>query len=293
MIARTCTFLAFVMLVTAPAAARCDPSFETLTETSGSVNLDPFETSPFERTLRVSVRNTGADACRLGLSATDRTLGARLLTDSSIPYDVIWDNVQIANFDVPAPGKELSLSPGETREIYISILVRRPVFIRPQSTEAFFTLRLHDLDNANEVLAQQDARLPANVVATAQINIAGTSSTFGSSYGVDTIDFGTIEQGKSQTVFIQLRGNTSMRMTVQSANNGQMRHTVLKGAAGIPFTIGFAGATYQPTSTRAFGGLLASGAFGTNLPFTLKIGDFSDPPAGRYEDVITLSIEPE
>lgn len=293
MITRSMVAAALMVFSIGPLQAKCDPAFESLIETSGAVDLDPFAPTPFERTLRISIRNNGADPCRLGVSATDRTLGARLLTNTQVPYDLIWDNLQIPNFDTPTPGRELSIAPGEAREFFVSLQIRRPLYAPPMPTEAVFTLRLHDLNNAAEVLVQTDARLAANIVAMAQINIAGTSSNFGSSYGIDTIDFGNLEQGKTQTVYVQLRGNSAMRMTMDSANGGEMRHETIRNAAGIAYTVSMLGTTFQPTALRTFNGLLSSGLFGTNIPMTLAIQEVKDRPAGRYSDVLTISIEPE
>lgn len=282
-----------LMLAAAPAQAACAPVFETLAETSGAVDLDPFDPSPFERTMRIVIRNNGSDPCRLGVSATDRSLGQRLLTGTQVPYDLIWNNLPIPNFDTPVPGRELVIPSGDTREFFISLQVRRPVQTPPAPTEAVFTLRLHDLDNGAQVLATADARLSANIVAMAQINIAGSSASFGSTYGIDTVDFGNLETGKAQTVYVQLRGNSPMRMTIRSDNAGLMRHETLRDAAGIAYTVGLLGVTYEPAEPRQFGGLLSTGLYGTNLPLTLTVQDVANLPAGRYSDVLTLSIEAE
>jgi len=293
MILRNLVALACLTLAATPLHARCEAVFETLTETSGAVDLDPFDPSPYERTLRVTLRNTGSDPCRIGLSATDRTLGNRLLTNTQVPYELIWNNVPIPNFDTPAPGRELLLGSGQVSEVFISVQVRRPVQAQPLPTEAVFTLRLHDLDNGNQVITQQDARLAANIVAVAQINIAGSSSSFGSTYGIDTVDFGNLEAGKQQSVYVQLRGNTSMRMSVHSANSGVLRHQAIRGAPGIAYSVQLLGQTFVPTDPRTFGGLLSTGLYGSNMPMTLTIIEVGDVPAGQYSDVLTLSIEPE
>lgn len=292
MIAR---FLAAALLVSTgtPLYAMCAPVFETLTETSGAVNLDPFDPSPFERTLRVTVRNNGQDSCRLGVSATDRTLGTRFLTNTEVPYELIWNNIQVPNYDNPVPGRELSIASGEVREFFISLQITRPIYAPPLPTEAVFTLRLHDLSNANEVLVQQDARLAANIISRAQINIAGVSSSFGNSYGIDTVDFGNLEMGKAQTVYVQLRGNSAMRMTIESENAGEMRHEVIRNAPGIAYTVGVLGDTFKPIARRTFDGLLSSGLYGANIPMTFVIQEVGDRPAGRYSDILTLSIQAE
>lgn len=293
MILRNLAALACLTLAGTPLHARCEAVFETLTETSGAVDLDPFDPSPYERTLRITLRNTGADPCRIGLSATDRTLGTRLLTNTQVPYELIWNNVPIPNFDTPAPGRELVLGSDQVSEVYISVQVRRPFQAQPAPTEAVITLRLHDLDNGNQVIAQQDARLAANIVAIAQINIAGSSSSFGSTYGIDRIDFGNLEAGKQQSAYVQLRGNTRMRMTVQSANAGFLRHEVIRSAPGIRYSVRLLEQTFVPSTERTFGGLLSTGVYGTNMPMTLTIVEVGDVPAGQYSDVLTLSIEPE
>jgi hypothetical protein len=281
------------LFAASPLHARCEARFETLTETSGVVNLDPFDTSPFERTLRVTVRNTGSDPCRLGLSATDLALGQRLLAGTNVAYDLIWENLPIPNYDTPVPGRQLQIAANNTSEFFISVQVRRPIKAQPRPTEAVFTLRLHDLDRGDDVIAQQDARLAANIVAVAQINIAGSSSSFGTSYGIDTIDFGNLETGKRQTVYVQLRGNSSMRMTMESANAGLLRHETLTNAPGISYNVDILGQNFVPTTRRQFNGLLSTGLYGTNIPMTLVIGQVEAAPAGRYSDVLTLSIEPE
>jgi hypothetical protein len=285
--------IGLALFAATPLHARCEARFEALTETSGVANLDPFDPSPFERTLRVTVRNNGSDACRLGLSATDRALGQRLLTDTKVAYDLIWDNIPIPNYDTPVPGRELLIGANDTREFFISVQVRRPIQAQPRATEAVFTLRLHDLDRGAEIIEQQDARLAANIVAVAQINLAGTSSSFGSRYGLDTIDFGELETGKRQTVYVQLRGNSSMRMTLESANAGFMRHELIRNAPGISYNIDILGQSFVPETRRQFNGMLSTGLYGANIPMTLVIGQVGDVPAGRYSDVLTLSIEPE
>ena len=290
---RNLVAIAFLSLLATPLHARCEAAFETLTETSGAVDLDPFDPSPFERTMRVTLRNNGTDLCRIGLRATDRTLGTRLLTNTRVPYELIWNNLPIPNFDTPVPGRELVLAGGEVREIYISVQVLRPIQAQPMPTEAVFTLRLHDLNNFDQVVAQQDARLAANIVAIAQINIAGSASNFGRNYGIDTVDFGNLEAGKRQTVFVQLRGNSPMRLTIQSASAGLLQHEILSSAPGIPYSVELLGRSFIASVPRTFGGLLSTGIYGANMPMTLTIVELGDVPAGRYSDVLTLSIEPE
>lgn len=293
MVRKLALLLGLGLFAAAPLHARCEARFETLTETAGVVTLDPFDPSPFERTLRVTIRNSGSDPCRLGLSATDRALGQRLLTETDVAYDLIWENLPIPNYDTPVPGRELSIRPNDTREFFISVQVRRPIKAQPRPTEAVFTLRLHDLDRGDAVVAEQDARLAANIVAVAQINIAGSSSSFDRNYGISAIDFGTLETGKRQTVYVQVRGNSSMRMTVESTNAGLLRHEAIAGAPGISYNVDILGQSFAPVTRRQFNGLLSTGLYGANIPMTLVIGQVGDVPAGRYSDVLTLSIEPE
>jgi hypothetical protein len=275
------------------ADAACSPRFESVTETVGSPVVNPFEASPYTRGLKTTIFNGGDTHCRLRLGAVDTTQGPRRLRDTKIEYVVRGpNNVILPNRRQPSTGYDFDLQAGQRTDIFLSLGFERPIYQEPINTEAQFTLRLLDQDDPSKALTEQDARVGLQFESIAQVNVAGTSGAFGGQWSVNDIDFGELKKNESRTVFLQVRSNSAIKVSLLSTGRGRLQHAD-SPAVNVPYSAALAN-TALPLANGVVEVLRprSGGLNGVNLPLRFTIGALAPYQlAGRYTDTLTIEVE--
>lgn len=133
--------------------------------------------------------------------------------------------------------------------------------------------------------------LALHSVARAQVNLAGASSGFASGSDAATIDLGELVAGRTGHAVLQVRANTTARVSFRSVNRGFLVNAAAAGAK-IPYSLTMAGLPVDlagdavrtveaPTSLR-----------GSAFDLDVTVGQFEPAVAGRYSDDVTIDVSP-
>jgi hypothetical protein len=85
-----------------------------------------------------------------------------------------------------------------------------------------------------------------------------------------------------------------VKISVDSQNDGRLKHKVLPSDAGIVYVMRLDGTTLDLSSGP--GELLRSPPVsldGSGYPMQLQVGDVGGRPAGDYKDLLTITVSPQ
>ena len=287
MISRSLIYAALYSAVTAsPALADCAARFEAL----GPVTLplyNPFSPVDLAAHVQLGVRNMGQAPCRYhvyfsrtpadGLFGQDihYTIadqnGASLLVSSANPLDA---NHFAATADI---------APGQTGQLDVEVDVGRGQ-IAGGGTYADNVIAVLFAENGTAELDRQTLGLTLPVASVSSVNIAGG--------GVSTsVNFGTLEAGKSRSVMIQARSNEPYEIRFASTYGGRLR--LDPAPVGRDWWIDYQMDVDGVVTSLAGGGVLTTDAPASgeqNHTLSFRIVDAAGKRAGIYKDVITATI---
>jgi len=124
-----------------------------------------------------------------------------------------------------------------------------------------------------------------------QVNIAGTRTQKGAASKTPMIDFGKLESGESQQVFIQLRGNAPANITISSENKGLMAGSSKDTFVDYSITVGkTASELEQPLNINR---QVSANLKGSSYPMKIIVGDVRGAFSGTYRDRITVEVRPQ
>jgi hypothetical protein len=292
MVSRICFFVFFLsvlglgVIIPARAEVCSNPQITGVSLTAGA-SLDTFESGPLPLLFKVAI-TADAKPCTLGLAIGWQSFQS---AGTTLPFSIkgIGGSPAFTN-DVGAPSVvEVSAS----GQVELQALLNGPIFAPAGNYAAPLQLQL--FSNGTSLGSPYTYTLPLSVKAKAQVNIAGSSGSFGGVGTVDKVDFGTLDTGESRTVYVQLLSNADVDVRFSSLNGLKLKHidpaqqrtpiayTAVFNGSSLPLTS--PGATYkvsQPADTSFAG---------SSLPLTLTVGTVQDNIAGTYQDIITIDVD--
>jgi hypothetical protein len=192
--------------------------------------------------------------------------------------------------DVGAPSIVTVPSDGQ---VEFQAILNGPVF--GPAGEYTAPLQLQLFSNGTAVGSPYTYNLPLSVKARAQVNIAGSSGSFGGAGTVDKVDFGDLQTGESRTVYVQLLSNADVDVSFSSLNGLKLKHVdPARQQTPIAYAAVFNGSSLPLTSPGARYKVRRSAdtsLSGSSLPLTLTVGTVQDNIAGTYQDIITIDVD--
>ncbi|MFO0474319.1 MAG: hypothetical protein ACK52K_04095 [Alphaproteobacteria bacterium] len=291
--------LALSALKPGAAVAACDAEIKSI-DTVPTIDYEPFANRQKREDFEVEIRNKGDEPCRVALAIAGGTTGAqRFYVNGSdkLAYEVLTrDGVPYPN-DIGTPAGVRRLDGGDDEDTSIKVRLRIPAgLVSPAGTYTDeLRLRLFDVSGATPVPLGPERTVPAaaRIQARAQLNIAGTSGKFGA-FELDEIDFGDMTTGAKRNAVVQVRATRPVAITLSSRNLGVLKHTELKGTAGVPYSLTVAGVLVNLAGSSApIQRTPELSLDGTSYPMTVTIGDTTGRAAGNYKDRITISVMPQ
>lgn len=293
--------LAAALALVAPqtASAACDVEIQSI-EPVPTIVYDPFDNDTETEDFKVTVRNKGNDDCTLSLAVAGTTPGSQryyangasqLAYQAETPNGIPYPN------NIAAPLGTTSLKGGNGREtdIKVQLRVQAGLIAGAGNYADTLTFRLFDASGPTPVQVGTDRTAPAaaRIEARAQLNIAGTSGSFGA-FELDEIDFGALTTGATRNAVVQVRATRPVAITVSSENLGQLKHETLPAATSVPYALQLDGASVNLTAgVYALARTPALNLNGTNYPMTVTITDTAGRAAGAYKDRITITVSPQ
>jgi hypothetical protein len=211
----------------------------------------------------------------------------------SLPYSLLdnTDNVNVTPFadETPTASRpHFQLAPGGQQIVQYAFIIN----LAQLPTDGDFDQQLFvAAESGGDVLGEKQVELTLNVTPSAVIGLRGAYST--NSSGGAYINLGALSPGPATTLLqLYVQSTGGYRIDAESANKG-----LLKLASGqqwsVPYTLDIGGHTLDLSSNAHFDAPRLSTARQDLLPMGFVIGDTSQRQAGRYEDVITLSVTAE
>ncbi|MEL6361685.1 MAG: hypothetical protein AAFR21_11425 [Pseudomonadota bacterium] len=266
-----------------------------------NAEYEPFEFGDMVTELKVRFVNNSNDSCRahIALESVSGDVRKMRLGNEELEYRFVDETGglipsridTINSFVFQAPADEM----GKPNEVSINLQILDGQVVNPGTYMDEINLYLfREGDQSPQEILNRDIEIV--VPSRVELNIAGARSNFAANgLSVDTIDFGELETGEQESVFIQVRANTQVSLTLDSENKGVLKHkqdTVsLKTSVGYRLdldgeNIDLSGG--PATISKAVGNNVA----GNNFQVDVTIGEVAGKVAGPYEDVITITVSP-
>ena len=275
-------------------AATCDA---VLIPTSTMVRLDydPFAfTRTVERiTFEVESRaNTVCEAEFVLLDASRTAVSETMVVQSGVQVGFTASAGDTALVPTAVPGTwRASLKPNQRTRLSIQATVTQDAVASAGEHRAPLSLEMRDVGALATTAAPMPVTVVLAVVPRAQMNIVGAMATFGQGQSVAHVDFGVLASNVSRRVFLQIRADTTARLTIDSANAGLLLpEGALHETDRIPYLATLSGVpidltrhweqVIDPPRTLA----------GTSLPLDIGLGTLGGHVAGQYSDTLTIVL---
>lgn len=281
--------IGLLCIVTASPTLGCEPTLRPGID-DRTVDVDPF--SPRATTARfvVSIDNTSEQACVVFLSAASDSVGERRLQgpSGSLRYAVFSARGGVlANSEDAVDGLQVRARPGRTR-VAFNALISPGARVDAGTYEDQIRLSLFDV-NGEPIDGPEIVRLAAEIRPRAQVNIAGAAGPYGALGSLARIDLGELTTGETKRVFVQVRANTDVDVTVSSENRSVMKNLSYPNAEGIRYALRFDGEQIGPRRTFAVRSPRSRLA-GDSYPLDVRVGRVEGKIAGTYEDIVRVSV---
>lgn len=271
-----------------PAYAGCDLSVDPVSPVSRA--YDPFSAVETQLPFRIVARNLGDQVCQAELVL--KPDGGRLT--------LVGPGGQLGySFERPAGlisgatmgPVRLSVPPGETVATDFDAVIAAGSVIAPgpYASEIAFDV----LEEGGQRIADRKIAFVATVTPRAQMTISGVSAPARSRIGQapPSLDFGVLETGETRSVSVNVWANTAVRVTLSSQNHGVLKAEVSDSAPGIAYSVTFDGLPVNLSSITTVDRAPPMTKSGANYPLAVTIGQVEGRYAGRYSDIITVTID--
>lgn len=255
------------------------------------VQYDVFDVRPVIESVPLRLRNLSSRNCVVQLEKTGGREARFRLAESGIETELF--------VIVPAAGVSgrlgvaplaIRLPAGADERIELGVRLEPGAFPPPGRYGEELVFRLRDRATGRLLDDELWTRLEVDVVPRAQVNVAGSRGRYGSTPSLDIIDFGELATGLEREVFVQIRANNAYDLTVESENQWRLRHTGRPGLPAIPYTVTLDGRTTGAAGPLRMQRPRPRSAAGEVLPMRVRIGEVEGRLAGRYRDVVHVSV---
>lgn len=255
-------------------------------------DFDPYDTDAPFKPFQVNLTNIGEGECSgsLELELAGEPFGMVGQGGARLVYAVVdedsgQDLTPRAGRSARAlSGRRLRLGPGETITRFLSLVVDVD---RLQGDGDFIQrVRLQAVSDNRDVMVSRDMSLELGVRPSASITLAGAIDRRANA----TVSLGDLAPGvQDAPLQVQIRSTRGYRIGLTSENRGSLRAG--KTGWSVPYDLVIDGQRHglsEPSSFRSRG----SGAQTDRYDIGFYIGDVSGRRAGRYSDVITITVTP-
>ena len=258
-----------------------------------NISYDPFDSALENTSFTITFDNTGRPECSIEVDFQSESGGAPPFAmrggDISLHIEPIVTGSQLRALE---PGRYLVvLASDAVEERTFNILPMSDSLPRAGQTSTYFRASITDVNNKTNLLADELILTVLDVIASAQINLAGADAAFQSAGGLSRVDFGELETGETRRVFVQFRSTSEAQMTIRSANAGQLVREPDVGRS-LSYSLMVDGSAVDLSASAAISINPTGSLSGESLPVDIKIGDVSGAFAGRYTDIISFEISP-
>jgi hypothetical protein len=254
---------------------------------------DPFSPADMILTLTVTARNRSDQACQARFYVAPVGSGLHLLSGASrLTYDLEAPRGGGSRPDERGPFiAHVPANGSQSVEVPIRVRAHQVV----AKGDYIGQLELRGIAAGNEPVAISGASMPIRVLVPARVelNISGTRAPPFSDHNLPgtSIDFGEAQAGATERVFVNVWSNGRVAITLSSENHGAMRHLANPALPSLKFSARFDGSQAALEGPFSIRRMPPQDINGASYPLELTLGDVSGRFAGRYKDVITVSVD--
>lgn len=280
--------LAALTLAAGPASA-CGGRIAASSE--ARLTYQPFEPVALARQHRITVQNTGAEACVFWLSFNRLDMPGQSLGGLAFQINGAQGEALTVSAPRPAAVEKLAsraLAPEESYDFIYAVSLPPGQITAPGDYEQSIEIKLQGSPGAQPgaeaaVLDTRLLRLSCLVQRYLSLNIAGAGT-------MKTIDFGALKQGDSKRIIIEARSNQIFILEASSRNGGVMAMEPPFQTWRVGYAMALNGSQRgMPARMGPFGGTSIGGH---QFDFVFTIGDVANKRAGLYTDEIMIEIKP-
>lgn len=303
----TCAALALAAFAFPQALAACEIqiSAPAVVRFSGAdaQGYDSFSSALYDSDFTVTVENVGGDRCSGALSLRTIDSQVRLASGASetLSYEVVGPGsgqgiVTPAGAPVDATDEiPLNLNSGQRRDIRLRFRVPQRQIVPAGTYNQTVSLEFND--DSDVLVTEKTLELLTMVRSSMSIlvyrNSIGQANSDGRAHRFD-MDFETLETGEQQSVKVLVLSNNPYTVQMMSENGGVLAHTVLGAAQTIPYELTFGGRRIPAASSASeLAHRPLTAPTGELAILTVQIGEVGLARAGTYQDVLTLTIQPD
>ena len=258
-----------------------------------NMSFDPFSGFSIAETVKVSIVNSGLEPLDTRLIITPQ-IGNEfvLLRDSetlSFEINSSLGSTGYASFEaplfLPANSSEVTLD--------LNITIYEGQYADPGELQQDLSFMIIDAATLIPLSEEMSMRLAANIPVRAQVNLAGTSAEFSNGVTNARVDFGRLKSFDSRMINLQVRGNSDLDITMTSENAGYLINSQTSNSAKLPYSITMDGIQSDLVKPLILSRRPVRSLNGSSFPVTITIGDVDiSLPEGRYQDMITIDVNP-
>ena len=261
------------------------------------ISYDPFVPGATVNQLKFTINNSLNRTCEFKLQVSPPQEAPELeyeFTDTGVKFEVRPAQDQNIVSTTPVAGVYTALIPedGSTVLIFETIIIKDSVAAASDHMVPIeFKLSSQGLEATGEETWITDVILRS--MPRAQVNLSGTSGSFGEVGSMTVVDFGIAKKDAVRKLFVQLRSNTHSKLTIDSENKGVLKHKDYpKEAPPIPYTAKLDGEVVDLTKQFEAEYDLPKTYAGQSIPLELKLGEVKGAMAGKYADIIVFEFSP-
>ncbi len=301
------TFVLLMWFASALNAQTAGPALVPLEVRAPSVvqfEYDPFSGLPSSESFSVEVHNLSpGDSDFDELAQQQAILSIQPLDAASfnlvgqtlqLPVELVSNNQPSFTRVEQGYAGAILLSPEDSPSSVSEFTINLPESLYADAGGYTLDLEISLLDAlSNEpIVASRLMTVEVSVVQKLQTNIAGTKGRYEDGANFAVIDFGELQTGEEQQVFIQVRGNTDANITVSSENNGKMLNKE-NPKLYVDYTVDVDGQVSDLEAPLVLARTLAKDLQGSAYPMKVTIGNVSKSFSGIYQDIISVDVSPQ
>jgi hypothetical protein len=275
-------------LFSTAAYAQCDLTLEPV-NVPGFVTYDGLSIGPTRMEQDYRATNEGSDVCefRLALQAGGTDVGKAVKGGDILRLEWLdGDNRPVAANQPSGVGRILTLAPANSAGLTIRLSIPSGQLVSAGQYRNSVNLQLIEADSASRsILANSLLDTDINVAPVVGVALSGASA----GGNVANVDFGTLETGETRRVVFSALSNSSYQLSFTAENRGALAHESLNARIPYAFLLNGDELDLSALTVRSFS---EPSALRTPYNIVIRIGPVEGRPAGRYRDVVRMTIRP-
>ncbi|MFT3809658.1 MAG: hypothetical protein QM698_07040 [Micropepsaceae bacterium] len=259
----------------------------------GQVVYDPTSDFPYKEKLKVAVR--ASSGCGQGPEARigDFSIGFVAKTGQAMQFQILGNGNLLGTSAATAPMQSFDLSNTDTAILEFDLKIERGQPVMTSQLEFDIVYRTEDAAcegiacNSPVSLETLPIALPVEPIRIFSLSVAGAAR--------GSVDFGDMATGQQRRVMLSLAATAPYRIFFDSQNDQNLvigDGTSLRPEDRVPYNIALNGVGVSEAAPYSNAAPFGTGGISLDAQLDFTIADAEGKRAGKYRDVLTITIEP-